>query len=242
MNRVSVVTVTLNNAAGLAATLRSLAALSAKPFEVVVIDGGSRDQTGAVIDDFRSRLQLSYRSEADDGIYDAMNKGRRLARGELVHYLNAGDAVFGEPYAGVTGPTLLPVHILDEGGAHAFDDFVKHGGYGYCHQGVIFPRDHPEYRTRFRVMADLDAIIATFPEGLWALPRCASGGVKFGLGGLSSTALAMRDAEVTDILKERLPWVRSLRLRSAIALKNLVPRPVRRSLARVLSRPRMADK
>ena len=125
MSSVSVVTVTLNNAAGLRETLNSLAALQYRPMEVVVVDGGSTDDTAAVVREFEMQLPLSFTLQADDGIYDAMNKGHRSCSGEFVHYLNAGDTVFGEPYRQVVQACLLPVHVHDESGRFLFDDFIK---------------------------------------------------------------------------------------------------------------------
>ena len=236
MSSVSVVTVTLNNAAGLRETLNSLAALEYRPMEVVVVDGGSTDDTAAVVREFETQLPLSFTSQADDGIYDAMNKGHRNCRGEFVHYLNAGDTVFGEPYRQVAEATLLPVHVHDESGRFLFEDFIKHGGFGYCHQGILFPRDHPTYRAQYRVAADLDLIIAAFPGGLPGLPRALGGGACFTLGGISSQAVSERDREVRAILYQRLSWWAASRLQTGILLKNLLPRGLRRSLMKLLHR------
>jgi len=91
--KLSIITIHLNNFQGLARTLRSLSEVSFSPsVEWVVIDGGSlknHDQNG-IINQVRS-LAHSFSSEPDDGIYDAMNKGTRLASGDYVLYLNAGD-------------------------------------------------------------------------------------------------------------------------------------------------------
>jgi glycosyltransferase involved in cell wall biosynthesis len=228
---VSVVTVTRNNAAGLRLTLNSLALLKEPPFEVCVIDGGSEDETAQVAASFPDRIPLVFVSEPDTGIYDAMNKGRRRARGDLIHYLNAGDTVFGEPYAGLRKPALLTVHMVDERGSVVFEDVVKHGGFGYCHQGVVFPRTHPEYRTRFRLAADFDAIVATFPDGLQHLSRCRNGGVRYQLGGVSSQRRPALDRELRQIVREHLPLPVSLKVQVGLWLKSLMPRSLRRTLA-----------
>lgn len=238
MSRVSVVTVTFNNASGLAATLGSLAALRDPPFEVIVVDGGSSDATAEVVEGFRGRLALRFVSEPDEGIYDAMNKGHRLAGGDLVHYLNAGDAVFGEPYHGVQGACRLPVHVLDERGSLLFEDFVKHGGFGYCHQGLIFPREHVAYRTELRIAADFDAIVATFPRGVQRLPKQGGGGVSFGLGGVSTQRSEARDAEIRRIVRERLPGLPGWGILGLMAAKNAVPRVVRRGIVALANRAR----
>lgn len=236
MSQVSVVTVTLNNAGGLRKTLSSLAALACRPMEVVVIDGGSVDDTAAVLREFEAQLPLSFTSEPDRGIYDAMNKGHRSCRGEFVHYLNAGDTVFGEPYHHVTQACLLRVHVHDEAGRFFFEEFIRHGGFGYCHQGILFARSHPSYREEYRVAADLDLMIAAFPRGLRGLPRMRSAGVRYALGGVSSRAGRARDREVRAIFFDRLRWWEASRLQAAIVLKNLLPRRVRRLLVRAWHR------
>lgn len=236
VRRVSVVTVTLNNARGLKATLASLASLAVKPLEVLIVDGGSSDDTASVAAAYRGTLDIRFSSETDRGIYDAMNKGHRSCRGELVHYLNAGDTVFGDPYRQVTQACLLPVHVHDESGRFFFEEFIRHGGFGYCRQGILFPRNHPSYREEFRVAADLDLMLACFPRGLRRLPRAVGGGARFTLGGISSQAGKARDHEVRDILYQRLPWWVASRLQAGILVKNLLPRRLRRSLVKVLHR------
>jgi hypothetical protein len=227
---VSVITVTLNNADGLRRTLQSLSVRQHTPLEVLVLDGGSTDSTSRVVQEYVGTLPIVFTSEPDRGIYDAMNKGLRRARGQLVHYLNAGDTVWGEPYQSLVGPSLLTVRILDETGRHLFDDFPKFGGYGYCHQGILFPANHRPYDTSLKIAADLDLIIDTFPAGLQGLPVAHDGGALFGLGGLSTVASARRDREVRRILWNRLPTHRAAALIALLTFKNLVPRSIRRRL------------
>lgn len=242
MSLISVVTVTFNNAAGLRETLGSLARLQCGPLEIVVIDGGSSDDTPAVVREFEARLPLAFTSEPDRGIYDAMNKGHASCCGDLVHYLNAGDTVFGEPYTHVMQDCLLPVHVHDESGGFFFEEFVRHSGFGYCHQGILFPRGHPSYRLEYRVAADLDVMIATYPRGMNGLPRVLSGGVRYALGGVSSQAGSERDREVRKIFFSRLPWWVASRLQAGIVLKNLLPRSLRRSMVKRLRGAETADR
>jgi hypothetical protein len=233
---VSVITVTYNNAPGLQATLASLARLAVRPSEVIIIDGRSSDGTTAVIESHRGQLPIRFVSEPDAGIYDAMNKGQRLANGHLLHYLNAGDMVWGEPYLSLDGPCLLPTRICTPDGGLVFEDFVKLQGYGYCHQGLILPRSHERYNTALRIAADLEMIIATFPQGLGELKRAGSGGVQFFLGGVSSTRRRGRDREVYGVAFRSLPLPQAVRLAAAVFLKGLVPAGLRQLLARRLAR------
>ncbi len=88
--RISVVTVTRNNVSTIADTIRSVASQTHRDREHIVIDGASTDGTLGVVEAHRDAIQTVV-SEPDRGIYDAMNKGIRLATGEVVGTLNADD-------------------------------------------------------------------------------------------------------------------------------------------------------
>lgn len=89
----TVVTVSRNAGARIDATAASVAAQAREDVEWLVIDGASSDGTAARAERWRQRLRGPLRvvSEPDAGIYDAMSKGLRLAAGEWVIFLNAGD-------------------------------------------------------------------------------------------------------------------------------------------------------
>ncbi len=63
-----------------------------KDFEWIVIDGGSTDGTVDILKEYRSRIKY-FISEADEGIYHAMNKGLNKASGEYIYFLNGGDYI-----------------------------------------------------------------------------------------------------------------------------------------------------
>jgi glycosyltransferase involved in cell wall biosynthesis len=90
----SVITVNLDDAAGLRVTARSVAAQERPPDEWIVIDGGSRDASIAVIREFEALIHF-WISAPDRGVYDGMNRGLRRARGCYVLFMNAGDCFAG---------------------------------------------------------------------------------------------------------------------------------------------------
>ena len=63
-------------------------------YEILVIDGASQDNTIAIVDKIaKQQKNITYVSEKDNGIYDAMNKGINLAKGEFLYFLGADDKI-----------------------------------------------------------------------------------------------------------------------------------------------------
>lgn len=87
---VTIVTVVFNGATHLEQTIASVLAQDYQPLEYIIIDGGSTDGTLDSIRKYEDRVDY-WASEADRGIYDAMNKGIALARGTWIGLLNADD-------------------------------------------------------------------------------------------------------------------------------------------------------
>jgi len=88
--RFSVITVTLNDLAGLQATLASTLRQRHQDLEAIVIDGGSLGGTTEWLSSQTDR-RIHWLSEPDRGLYDAMNKGLDRARGDYVVFMNSGD-------------------------------------------------------------------------------------------------------------------------------------------------------
>jgi glycosyltransferase involved in cell wall biosynthesis len=88
--KLSIITVNLNNLQGLKKTIVSVIKQSNNNFEFILIDGGSSDGSVELINNNKERLSY-WISENDSGIYNAMNKGIRKAKGEYCLFLNSGD-------------------------------------------------------------------------------------------------------------------------------------------------------
>ncbi len=88
--KISVITVCYNSASTIKNTLKSVALQRYKDFEHLIIDGGSTDGTLEIIRTWGGH-PVRLISESDEGIYDAMNKGIKLATGDVVAFLNADD-------------------------------------------------------------------------------------------------------------------------------------------------------
>jgi len=87
--KISIITVCYNSASTIKDTLQSVATQTYPLVEHVVVDGASKDQTMAIVRQF-PHVAVTV-SEPDRGIYDAMNKGIRLATGDVIGFINADD-------------------------------------------------------------------------------------------------------------------------------------------------------
>lgn len=93
--KLSIITINYNDAPGLERTIRSVINQDFDNFEYIVIDGGSTDGSYNVIQQFDDKITY-WVSEPDSGIYNAMNKGIKRAKGEYILFLNSGDYLYNE--------------------------------------------------------------------------------------------------------------------------------------------------
>lgn len=146
----SIVTVTKNDKDGLTKTINSLnlQILTLEEWchlELIIIDGASNDETDLFISQVKFRGKLIFLSESDFGIFDAMNKGCRMASGKSILFLNAGDVL-----AGITILESL-INLIKEKDNSIISGKVRMHWNNYfsvsdlapwvCHQAVVVPRD-----------------------------------------------------------------------------------------------------
>lgn len=183
--KISVITVTYNAEAFLANTLNSILTQDCASFECVIVDGGSKDGTVDIIKHFEKRVSNrefvinsdSFRwiSEPDSGLYDAMNKGMKLAKGDFFWFINAGDKIFDngtirkimESYNDkcdvIYGQTLIidqNENIVGERHKIAPKKLTKTSllnGLVVCHQSILVKRNiAPEFDLSYKISADYD--------------------------------------------------------------------------------------
>lgn len=97
--KLTIITVCYNAEKEIEKTINSVLNQSYKRYEFIVVDGKSKDETLKKIENFHSfflekEIEYNWISERDEGIYDAMNKGIKLANGEWLLFLNAGDTFY----------------------------------------------------------------------------------------------------------------------------------------------------
>ncbi|NQV78293.1 MAG: glycosyltransferase [Lutibacter sp.] len=93
--KISVVTINLNNSDGLRRSLSSFFSQKDHTSEIIVIDGMSNDTSALVIREYKTRVS-KFVIEKDTGIFNAMNKGIKLAAGDYIYFLNSGEVFFSD--------------------------------------------------------------------------------------------------------------------------------------------------
>ncbi len=176
---ISVITINFNGAGHIEKTIKSVLDQTYRDIEYIVIDGGSTDGSIEIIDRYRTDIQHCI-SEADDGIADAMNKGIRLATGEYIVFLHAGDV-----FTNKTSLDDACKYIDDNRSIIACDIYygpkrTRLSGRGFnfwinfktglMHQGVLCPREVfaqiGEFDTQFKIAMDYDFFLRAYHHGL----------------------------------------------------------------------------
>ncbi|NJL14893.1 MAG: glycosyltransferase [Microscillaceae bacterium] len=177
---VSIITVTFNAGRLLEATIQSVLQQTYPAIEYIVVDGKSSDGTLAIIQQYASQIR-KWVSEPDKGIYDAMNKGLALARGEYVWFMNAGDTLFApetlakamaqNPNADIlygealyTDADGTPLGLRSEVMPHQLPENLRWQDFAYgmvvCHQAILVRKAiAPTYNLKHHYSGDIDWII-----------------------------------------------------------------------------------
>lgn len=227
---ITVITVVYNALEDLRPTVDSVMKQSAwHDLEYIIVDGGSTDGTL----DYLQTLPPAVRwvSEPDKGIYDAMNKGIRMANGEGLLFLNAGDYFVGDVItADIPVPGFLPVRYRHPVlGLKPVPLRSRKMGLPNCHQGIIFERQkNLYYDLQYRVCADYDFYLRhAYPDRL-PMHRC-SGYVYYDNSGFSRRLAIVRDSEIQSIIQKKFGILPALRFAGIAGIKRLA-RPLLSSL------------
>lgn len=105
----SIITVVYNGASLLPGTVESVRQQTYPGIEYLIIDGASKDNTLDLIKQYAAQMpNLRYMSERDRGLYDAMNKGLRMATGDFVWFLNCGDHLYAPDTVALAAASITP--------------------------------------------------------------------------------------------------------------------------------------
>ena len=186
----SIITVTYNAELVLGRTLESVAMQTYRGFvEHIIVDGASKDHTLELVRTYKQEhpeIAVTLVSEPDKGLYDAMNKGLKLAKGEFVSFLNAGDrlhdkmtledifdnaehperigVIYGDTNIVDNHGNYLRQRHLSAPGQLTWTSFQK--GMLVCHQSFYARRTLcPPYDLQYRFSSDVDWCIRVMKAG-----------------------------------------------------------------------------
>lgn len=222
--KISIITVVYNNKSYLEDAIISVNNQTYKNIEYIVIDGGSTDGTVEIIKK-HSKLISKWISEPDSGIYDAMNKGIKMASGEIIGTLNSDDIYFNDDIIkkiadifkdsdieGCYGDILYVSKDLKRtirywsSGAYKEGRFRK--GWMPPHP-TFFARkklfkEHGGFREKFKIVGDYELMfrfIGKFKIKLYYIPEVL---VKMRVGGVSNNGLMNQFTKIKEIYQSWL--------------------------------------
>lgn len=208
--KLSIITINYNNRLGLEKTVQSVLLQTFRDFDWIIIDGGSDDGSRELIEETAAKCkQLSYWcSERDEGIYNAMNKGIKNAKGKYCLFLNSGDYFYGDVLNIVCSKLSSNIgfvvgRVMEEKGTLT-RDFTK-TQYSVAHL-ILYPFPHQAcfinkavfdkyglYDEKYRIIADwvlyIDALILG-NENVAFIQEIVS---KMEYGGVSSNSSLYQD-------------------------------------------------
>jgi glycosyltransferase involved in cell wall biosynthesis len=175
----TIITINKDNADGLRKTMQSVRLQTWQDFEYIIIDGASTDGSKDIIEEYVNsffvcgKQDLSWLSEPDSGVYQAMNKGIRMAKGEYLLFLNSGDFlvdkdVLQQVFSSVYKADILcgKCNVSDKGRVIWTSDppeFITFGtlyNVGLAHQSTFIKKSLFDrlglYREDFKYNADIE--------------------------------------------------------------------------------------
>lgn len=218
--KITIITINLNNSAGLEQTIQSVISQPFQSIEYIVIDGDSKDESKEILKKYSDNVHTII-SEKDTGIYNAMNKGIAHANGEYLLFLNSGD-------------TLMSGNPLEQLVKEGNNADIIYGNIktteGNKFKEVVFPSvlsfkffyinslPHPctlirkmlfdkigLYREDFKIASDWAFFTLAICKYNCSYKHVNITVANFMLGGLSSTHLGQISMEREQLLKEHFP-------------------------------------
>ena len=175
--KVSIIIATFNAAKTLSVALDSVLNQTFQDWECIIVDGASKDNTIEIVKSYVERdSRFRYISEPDKGIYDAFNKGWKMAKGEWIHYLGSDDSLiaggiealikYSNAVDAIYGNTVL-LKKEKRSFQYSKKDISKIlTGPVMCHQSIIVQRKWIEklggFDERYKLLADYDLMIRLY--------------------------------------------------------------------------------
>jgi glycosyltransferase involved in cell wall biosynthesis len=231
----SVITIVYNNVHDIERTMLSVLSQTYQQIEYVVVDGASTDSTLDIIKRYENRIARLI-SEEDNGIYDAMNKGLKLATGDYVIFMNSGDEFYAnntvekvfasaddaDIYYGETEMINDQLESLGQRRHKAPENFTWRSfnyGMSVSHQAIYIKRSLTEpYDPKYQLSADIDWIIRAAKKAKKII-KVDGYVAKYMVGGMSKAKHHQSLAERFDIMKRHYGLVPTVLNHVVIAFK-----------------------
>lgn len=243
--KVTIITVCFNSAATIRDALHSVASQSHADIEHIVIDGGSVDDTVAIVQSFGHRV-ASFVSEPDRGIYDAMNKGLHRATGDVIGFLNSDDVYenydivrsiaeeFRTPELDAVFADAIFVdrskqrNVRRRYSSKRFSPDALAWGWMPAHPTLFMRREiyerYGDFRVDYRIAGDFELIARIFTGGLIRYRYLPQVLVRMSIGGASNSGLKSKfllNREVLRACRENGIATNAAKIASKYLLKAL---------------------
>ncbi len=176
--KLSIITINYNNKQGLQKTIDSVISQTWKDYEWIIIDGGSTDGSKELIEQYQEHFAY-WCSEPDKGVYNAMNKGIRKAKGEYLQFLNSGDCfhnqsvlakifnnnVCGDIIYGNLNYVFKDKTLIDKYPSHLSIHFFLCRSIGHPASFIRSDLLKDGYREDFKIISDWYKFLVWFREG-----------------------------------------------------------------------------
>lgn len=242
----TIITVCYNSEDTIEKTISSVIEQSYEKVEFVIIDGGSNDRTVEIIKKYKndSKNKITFLSEKDNGIYDAMNKGIKLAKGDWVNFMNSGDTFYssnvleelaykiGEKEEIVYGKTNIVYNnyekIVD---SKPIANIWK--GLNFCHQSAFVKAELFQsnlFDTSYKLASDFDLFYNFYNENknFMKLDMIISNYDFSGISTNNSLKVAKEYKDIslkynTNFIKKSYFFLKIIKVRVVAFVKNILP-------------------
>lgn len=214
---ISIITVVLNRSETIERTLKSVFEQRFADYEYIVVDGGSTDGTVNIIEKY-DRYLTQWLTEQDDGVYDAMNKAVRLAKGQWIYFLGSDDYLICNLEK--VAQFLKDQQTIYYGDVHRPVINRRYDGHftpyklacrNICQQSIFYPKiifNTSRFNLKYRVLADYEFNMRCFSNPkirMTYIPLTIA--VFYDKGALSSSTIDKAfENDRMKLIKENFPY------------------------------------
>lgn len=230
--QISIVTISYNAVTFIEDTILSVINQTYPHIEYIIIDGGSTDGTVDIIKKYQRKISY-WVSEPDKGLYDAMNKGIGVAKGEWINFMNCGDTFYSHSVISeLFNKAIAANHSVVYGNViFKYTTHSQKASEGHskcmpaCHQSTFcrtaFMKDFL-FDTKYKIAADFDFFYKLYHTGHPYLERDVTVSIFDATNGLSSQNKHLRNKEFLYIKEKN--FIKRHLLLAKLLIKHLIKR------------------